>query len=134
MIVDFGMSQGSPRLWLITDVEQELLSFRQLIAELSDGRQNNISLLTYGNLFALIPPISDVELSVAPPGEGNRILTVKDQSKLTLNWKLTREEWLDVLPKIDAFQTGHGHQYFDYDTEDITIMVSYKEGLKRRWT
>jgi hypothetical protein len=70
-----------------------------------------------------------VQLRAVPQLEGDRFEVLGDQENCKLVWKLSRADWHDVLEKISALEP-HGHQYFDYEFGDVTVFVSFKEGLR----
>lgn len=128
--IDFSESIDGPTLWVIIDRREDLAPFRQLILDLSHGTLGEVGLRSRPELFLLWPHIADVELAVVAPSGRNGVAVLGDKESCKLSWKLSQEDWNDVLDKVDALnhEPPNGHQYFDY--RNITVVVSFMEKLR----
>jgi len=128
--IDFRESVDGPTLWVILDRREDYVPFRQLILNLSQGTLDEMGLRSRPELFLLRPHIADVELAAVAPSRRNGVAVLGDEESCKLSWKLSREDWTDVLDKIDALnhEPPHGHQYFDY--RNAAVIVSFMEKLR----
>ncbi|MGA9981170.1 MAG: hypothetical protein WBQ08_21305 [Candidatus Sulfotelmatobacter sp.] len=128
--IDFSESVDGPTLWVIIDRREDFVPFRELILDLSDGTLDEVELRSRPELFLLWPHIANVELAAVAPSMRNGITVLGGEESCKLSWKLSGEDWNEVLDKVDALnhEPPNGHQYFDY--RNVTVVVSFMEKLR----
>ena len=125
--LDYGQTPDGPTAWVLMDSESDLTSFRQLVAQLSNGKLDTVDCQARQDLFTRRPGVSNLLLLSVPSGQSHHIGVTDGEEGSVISWLLSPEGWQGVLNMIDGLIPA-SHQYFDYP--EATIVVSAMENLK----